>query len=605
MRAPTPMPDLTAIPFRVKAVGEELLVASAIDDDLGTFAAGPASVSGLQGTAESAYQSSRGRIQARADVSSLALRDVADRVLDHAAELDRLSAQRAALVARYDDLAQLVAQLGDPDAPVSGPAHLDPVAVAAACDDYERARASWMHRLASAEAVMAATLRRVMTLGEAEQLYSAAPDPADGVLGTMPPPGAGPAAVEAWWRTMTRAQQQALVAADPESIGNLDGIQAWARDRADVVLLERDLQELGQVPPGQLTAEQGTRLANAAAVAQARARMQAATDPLTDGHYQAQLYLYRPDAFGGDGEAAIAVGDLDRARDVTITVPGFGTDAGSASAQSTKAIHVEQAADVLGDGRSNATMFWIGYDAPDNLPWREVATVAGLEEMRSHDPHLTVIGHSYGSTTAALGASYSPPGTVDDLVLVGSPGAGQGIHHASETGVAAGHVWAGRNSQDPIVALGNHGALSLQSALGAGLGTDPASDGFGARRFEAESVTRGDGTSIADHLKYFDHDTESLANMAHIVDGEYADVVGAPPVHDPLLPDPAHHLGSIALDAAGLVGDVGGATLHPAHAVHDLVDGLLRGGRLIDDALGGPVDPEAARVATAPDTDGR
>lgn len=632
MRAPAPVPELTAIPSRVTAFGEELLTASAIVDDLGTFAAGQARTSGLRGAAEEAYEHARKRIGAEGEECSLALRAVAGRVLDHAAELDRLSHERADLVVRYDDLVGLAGQVSAPDAAmhvapaIPGPVPPGPELISAAFDDYEAARTAWIERVSAAETRMLDVFRSALGLDRVERKYAGVADPADGVVATMPSAGAGPAAVAVWWRSLTRAQRAALIGADPEAIGNRDGIPAWARDRADVVLLHRDLHTLGQAPSERLTPAQRHRLANALAAEEARTLMHEAVDPRTGDHYSTQLYLYDPDAFGGDGRVAIALGDLDRARDVALTVPGFGTDAGSAPVQSVTAAHVEQAADVLGDGRSHATMFWIGYDAPDNLPWREggadavgvltggmaraggrhlVATIDGLEQMRRHDPHLTVIGHSYGSTTAALGSSYSAPGTVDDLVLVGSPGAGQEIRRADDTGVPAGHVWAGRDSGDVIARLGNHGHFGLQSALGAGLGSDPAAEGFGARRFEAESGRRGVGTAIAAHLGYYDHDGESLANIGRIVDGEYGEVAGAPSVRDPVLPHPARHLRAIVTSEGTLLGDIGDAVRHPSHVVDDMVDGLVRGKDVFDDVVGGPVDPEAARTPTTPDTDGR
>lgn len=47
--------------------------------------------------------------------------------------------------------------------------------------------------------------------------------------------------------------------------------------------------------------------------------------------------------------------------------------------------------------------------------------------------HLTVIGHSYGSTTVAHAATDGGM-EVDNIVLVGSPGAGGGVNHADELG---------------------------------------------------------------------------------------------------------------------------------------------------------------------------
>ena len=77
----------------------------------------------------------------------------------------------------------------------------------------------------------------------------------------------------------------------------------------------------------------------------------------------------------------------------------------------------------------------------------------------------------------------------------------------------------------------------------------------GAVRFQAESTSRGSIPNIDDHVKYYAHDSESLANMAHIVNGQYDEVVRAGQVHDPWYRD--------------------------------------------------PVDPESDRTPTSPDTDGR
>ena len=49
---------------------------------------------------------------------------------------------------------------------------------------------------------------------------------------------------------------------------------------------------------------------------------------------------------------------------------------------------------------------------------------------------------------------------------------------------------------------------------GAGLGDDPAEDDFGADRFEAEDVARPGHLDFGQHSRYFDHDTESLYNIA-------------------------------------------------------------------------------------------
>jgi hypothetical protein len=357
--------------------------------------------------------------------------------------------------------------------------------------------------------------------------------------------GGTPREVHDWWAGLTRAQQLAVVVAAPGLVGNLDGVPARDRHRANTVALDRDLAD-----PDFPWAD------NARAADEARRLL---------GSDLAQVLVYDPGAFDGEGRVAISAGDLDAADNVAVLVPGMGTDATSAVDYAERALTLHEAAGVLDPEQTNATLSWIGYDAPD-LPQvvredlaedggaRLDDTVDGLRAGRAGAPaHLTAIGYSYGSTTLGHGA-HDHGLAVDDLVAVGSPGLGGDTDHAGDLGVDPGHVWAGANSVDSVADLGNHGSFHLERFGGLGLGDDPVEDTFGAQRFQAESTTRGTGGPFADHLKYFDHDTESLANLTAIVGRDYAEVRLADHVHDPW--------------------------------------------------FGAPVDPEADRTPTAPDTDG-
>ena len=351
------------------------------------------------------------------------------------------------------------------------------------------------------------------------------------------------------------AEQLAILAASPGAVGNLDGIPAGDRDAANTVALDRDLAEWGLLEEeGLLTDDERTWLDNARAADRARDAIAGRTDPVTGEPIEPQVYLYDPAAFGGDGRIAISAGDLDTADNVAVVVPGFGTDAQSAPYQADRAATLYESARYLDGSQSNATMFWIGYDAPDNLPWtgdgwdgvgvltegaaaeggeRLADTLDGLRAGRDGDPaHLTTIGHSYGSTTVGHGAHDEGLAT-DDLVFVGSPGVGGDTNNAGDTGIDPDHVWAGANSRDPITYLGNHGWVHLETLGGGGLGDDPAEDDFGAQRFEAESTTRGDLPGFDQHSLYFDHDTESLHNLSQIVLGHYDQVGLAEHNYDP------------------------------------------------------------------------
>ncbi|WP_084542666.1 alpha/beta hydrolase [Buchananella hordeovulneris] len=54
-------------------------------------------------------------------------------------------------------------------------------------------------------------------------------------------------------------------------------------------------------------------------------------------------------------------------------------------------------------------------------------------------PHLTALGHSYGSTTTGMAADRVRPGVIDDVLLFGSPGAG--VRDDRDFNVSDGHAW--------------------------------------------------------------------------------------------------------------------------------------------------------------------
>ena len=566
---PTPrsVPALTVDPAGIRAYAADLLAASAQVDDLGTFVAGSARIGDWTGAAATAYHQAIRPIGHRADAMSLALRGVARRVEAHADAMATLEQRRVTLLG---ERSHLLAAIADLRGRATRAMEEDATAVQAECDDcarrvrgHEADLDRWVTDVMAEEEGMRAAFDRMLTLQQVEQRFGGAADPADGALATRPGPGAGPGRVNAWWDGLTRQEHLAIIAAAPGSVGNLDGIPPWARDAANTVALHRDLAEWGRLDDlGALTPDERTWLENARAAQDALAVISGGRDPVTGEPISTQLYTYDPGAFDGDGAVAISAGDLGTADNVSVVVPGFGTDGESAPYQADRARTLYESCRFLEPGESNATMFWIGYDAPDNAPWDEgwdgagvvteamaerggdrlADTLDGLRSSRHAEPaHLTAIGHSYGSTTAGH-AAHDHAIPVDDLVFVGSPGVGGETDHASDTGVDPGHVWSGANSRDPVANLGNHGWFHLESALGgAGLGDDPAEDDFGATRFQAESTTRAgnDGPdALGDHSKYFEHDTESLYSISQVVNGNYEAVLTAGHVHDPWLGDP-------------------------------------------------------------------
>lgn len=553
---PVAPPEFKADPGGVSAFGTALRDSSASFDDLGTYGGSSASDCGLEGESGTAYATDARSLGHRNDALSLGLRAVATAVMAHADELESLKRTYDDLKYWHDELLASVLDLEARGKAIPADEMDDFAQQCARVTEQVKAHArdveAWQRDLERAEQEITRAFAKAATADKVEAAYDGVADPADEAIAGKPGSDASPDEVNDWWNGLSEEEQQAVLAAYPEEIGNLDGVPAWARSEANERQIERDYRRIDAIPEENRTDDEQTKYENAVEAMKALDRVRDSTDPVTGEHYEPQLYVYDPLAFDGDGAVAIAVGDLDTAENVNVTVPGFGTDAADIDGNTQKAINIQQAASDAG-GTSTASMIWIGYDAPDNLTGDAAAvtneylaekggdrladTFDGLNAMRSDDFHLTAIGHSYGSTTTAH-ALTDHDVDVDDAVLLGSPGAGGGVEDADELGVNN-DVWVGANSRDPVAALADDGWVGGWLAGGAGLGNDTAEDDFGANRFRAEDVDRGDYfRTFPQHTQYFDHDTESLYNIARVVNGDYGEVQGADHVHDPFIGGP-------------------------------------------------------------------
>lgn len=330
------------------------------------------------------------------------------------------------------------------------------------------------------------------------------------------PPGSSPQRARAWWASLTTDEQDRLVATWPRQLGALDGLPASARSRANGALLERELEALRGI--GVRTPEQQRRLDNCLVVIDRLRHLRARNDPTTHEPLVVQLLVFEAAAFDAEGRVAIGIGDVDNAEHVAVMVPGLGSDVRDYLGPLTdNALRVTMEARGVAGGDRTATVAWMGYDAPEfgNVGGDDAAErgadllakdLLALQEARDVLPHLTVVGHSYGSTTSGTTLRDNRTGT-DDVVLVGSPG--PNVESAAELRVPAGHTFVGANSRDPVSYFDHFGA-------------DPAHEDFGAFRFQAEDVTRNRlMLDAADHSKYFESKTESLSNVVRVVVGDY------------------------------------------------------------------------------------
>ncbi|ORV85525.1 hypothetical protein AWC11_01460 [Mycobacterium interjectum] len=361
----------------------------------------------------------------------------------------------------------------------------------------------------------------------------------------LPPPRSSAEEVNRWWKTLDRAQQSRLIADHPPELGNLNGVPVVARNAVNRAVMNGDLRRVEDVAarngvpvdavvsgPGKYGLSQLaiTRYGNASRTQQGLRAAVTALDQRTSP--EVFLLKYQPEAFGGDGAAAIALGNPDTAANTAVLVKGAGAGVREGTLAKADGVRLYQES-VRADGsKPTAVVTWVGYNAPDN--WYDAglrepdmaragaralaADINALAVTHEGAPtHLTVVGHSYGSTVVADAAAYGM--RANDAVLVGSPGTDLAHSVADFHLSPGGHLYVGAASGDAVT--WSPGRVTGPGLIGlsfGGLGDDPAMDGYGSTRFKAE-VPGNSANPLYDHSHYFDDGSESLFSIADIVSG--------------------------------------------------------------------------------------
>lgn len=415
---------------------------------------------------------------------------------------------------------------------------------------------AWEESVRTAEDRLIARLRSADTTAEAVSLAADAPD-VPAMLRQIEELPEDPAAVHAWWISLDRLAREALKIAHPGLVGNLDGIPVADRDEANRAHLSALHNQLRQQQADEETlSDEDTDLLEK--TSEMYKALDAADGQLDENDEPLSTFLmvFDPDAADGDGHAAVAFGNPETADHVSVNVPGLGSTMNNFDGVAGDAANVREAAARQTDG-SVASIAWLGYDAPsfsgsldgvaDGLSVAGDRAAAGGAENLSRfvdglrttyrgdgeeeDPraHVTVVGHSYGSVATGIAAGDGMD--ADDVVLVGSPGAGRENPSADHL---TGKVYVGSSDEDFVTRLGTEQDVSL--------GVDPASEDFGATRFRVDEqgefniTSSGFGRGIENHTSYFDdretmdsegrgaEDSASLVNVGKVVAGHGADV---------------------------------------------------------------------------------
>ena len=275
--------------------------------------------------------------------------------------------------------------------------------------------------------------------------------------------------VATWWRSLTQEERDAIIKDNPEWIGNLDGVDARSRDLANRNRIDEELEKADEAVTNAqvLYDDWQNNYADGQMKNPYLDQLLTAHERKSDleaierhaGEHPDHSLLVLDTSGSARVRAAVGVGDVDAAEHVSTYVPGMGTNPAD-----TLDRYVEEADRIRNhaidqNNGTVATVAWLGYDAPPGLGqpgWTSVTSTsqaeAGADSLNSFteginasraaaggaEPHQTILGHSYGSTTSGIAVSRAREGVADDLVMFGSPGSG--VHDIREYNLGTGQA---------------------------------------------------------------------------------------------------------------------------------------------------------------------
>lgn len=359
---------------------------------------------------------------------------------------------------------------------------------------------------------------------------------------TLPPAFASEQEVASWWSQQSEANKKWLIENYPEKIGNLNGVDGTSRDKANRIVLNQKLTDLpGEIERLDAEAADAPSPFMRNAILEKKAKLQHELDELKVVQQTLNKGADPTTGKGGDGvprqllgldssgrnlKAIVAQGNVDTADHVGVVVPGLNTNVENTldDYDNRASAMMRSARNQVKTGETVAMVEYLGYDAPQNklevlgTGYAEDGAVGlagflnGVDASREHgagDAHITLFGHSYGSTTSGMAATLVNEGVVDDIVLAGSPGAG--VQNVSEYHVPQGHAWvsAAPYAYDVVQGLGtdfnfgkNPDTMGGFNRLSGDVGPAPDEyDPFGL------------------HMEYFKEKTQAQYEIAGVIAG--------------------------------------------------------------------------------------
>ena len=387
----------------------------------------------------------------------------------------------------------------------------------------------------------------------------------------------------AWWNSLPEERKKFLIDHCPDDIRHLDGLPAAARDQANRNALEGYVDANGKKHQGALKdAEQALEQAQLAYdIADKKQANNKADGYVTAAKADAQIELERAKAayedlkaireqtandvraskglapaylldFNYDKDyhrttAIVSSGNPDTATHVSTLVPGIGTNVRGDLAKYVAANDRlrAQTAHAGVDPNNVATISYLGYVAPKNdglnniqaadigYANRAAPGLARFEEglranaeANHHKFTNTLVTHSYGSTTGGKAAALMAPGTVDRLILSGSPGGG--VQSIDEYNVPREHVYESSIPEgDAVQGVGPDQYYGKNPRHLEGI-THLSGDATDAKDYwhplpeDVDDNTRLSNAlthAIANHMLYFEDGTRTSQDFANIIAG--------------------------------------------------------------------------------------
>ena len=370
----------------------------------------------------------------------------------------------------------------------------------------------------------------------------------------------------AWWNSLNEKQRRHLIDHCPDEIRHLDGLPASVRDEANRNALKGYVDANGDKHKGALEEARDDlkkaqdKSASEEEIEQLKEKVAdlEAIELETDNDFREHSGLTPTYLLDFDYDekyhrttAIVSSGDPDTASYVSTLVPGIGTNVRGDLGDYIKRNENlrAQTAEAGTDPNDVATISYLGYVAPKNdfghlyqaadigYADRAAPDLARFEEglrasgkANGHSFTNTVIGHSYGSTTAGKAMTQVAEGTVDNFIMCGSPGAG--AESIDQYNVPKGHVYESSVPEgDAVQGLGPDDTYGTNPKKLPGI-THLSGDTTEAKGYWtfADSLKRTKGiepfldidvalNSLTNHMSYLDKDTRAFQDFANIIGG--------------------------------------------------------------------------------------